>query len=327
MRPEAPTAAPVAGATPERILAIDRYRGLLVILMVGGNYLAGVQLVPAALKHAPDIGFTIADTVASAFVFTVGLNYGPSFARRAQRGIAGAYRHFLLRYLALIGLGALIAAGGTAVEGTVTDWGVLQALGVAGLLCLSVIRTPTWARLAIGLLLLCAYQLLLDRWALDAVLGSVHGGFIGALSWGALLILSTAVADVWRAGIGPFALCCVAIVVVAAITVFFVPVSKHRVSLSFVLITLAISALSFLLVLLVARIGPARAGVLCWWGENALALYLVHLVLMSLVVLPPAAWWYAQAPAWLVVAQLSATLAIMTVLAWLLHRRRWRLDL
>ena len=131
----------------------------------------------------------------------------------------------------------------------------------------------------------------------------------------------------WRAGIGPFALCCVAIVAVAAITVFIVPVSKHRVSLSFVLITLAISALSFLLVLLATRVGPARAGVLCWWGENALALYLVHLVLMSLVVLPPAAWWYAQAPAWLVVAQLSATLAIMTVLAWLLHRRRWRLDL
>ena len=72
---------------PERILAIDRYRGLLVILMVGGDYLSGVQLVPAALKHAPDIGFTIADTVASAFVFTVGLNYGPSFARRMKKSI------------------------------------------------------------------------------------------------------------------------------------------------------------------------------------------------------------------------------------------------
>ena len=312
---------------PERILAIDRYRGLLVILMVGGDYLSGVQLVPAALKHAPDIGFTIADTVASAFVFTVGLNYGPSFARRMQRGAGGAYRHFLLRYLALIGIGALIAAGGTSVEGTVTDWGVLQALGVAGLVCLPLIRLPTWARFASGALLLCGYQVLLDTWALDAVLGSVHGGFIGALAWSALLILSTAVADLWRAGSGPFAICCVVLVAVAAVALFIVPVSKHRVSLSFVLVTLAISALAFLLFLLAARIGPVRAGALCWWGENALALYVVHLMLLSFVVLPPATWWYAQAPVWLVVLQLSGILAIMTLLAWGMHRRRLRLGL
>ncbi|HEY8911838.1 hypothetical protein [Lacisediminihabitans sp.] len=43
-----------------RNLAIDRFRGVLVILMVGGDYVGGVQIVPASLKHAPEIGFIVA---------------------------------------------------------------------------------------------------------------------------------------------------------------------------------------------------------------------------------------------------------------------------
>jgi predicted acyltransferase len=65
--------------------------------MVGGDYLGGVQVVPVFLRHAPDIGFTIADAVAPAFVFVIGLNYGPSFARRMRQGPVPAQRHFLTR--------------------------------------------------------------------------------------------------------------------------------------------------------------------------------------------------------------------------------------
>jgi uncharacterized membrane protein len=311
-----------------RNLAIDRLRGALVILMVGGNYLIGVRLVPAFLKHAPDIGFTVADAVAPAFIFVIGLNYGTSFTRRMRlQGAARAYRHFVVRYLALIGIGAILAAGATTVAGMPPDWGVLQAIGVAGLICLLFIWLPTWARFVVGLLMLCGYQYLLDLLMLPTVLHSTQGGLFGALSWAALLVLSTAVADVWRTGLRPYAICCAALVIAATITAMIVPVSKHRVSLSFVLITLAISALAFFVVDLGSRVVAKRAGFFCWWGENPLVLYVLHLVILGLFVLPPVAWWYVEAPVWLAALQLILLLAVMSVAAWWMHRRGLRMEL
>lgn len=316
-----------SSADETRILSIDRLRGVLVILMVGGDFLARVEVVPAFLKHAPDLGLTIADTVAPAFVFVIGLNYGPSFARRMAQGPARAYRHFAVRYLALIGIGAVIAAGATTLAGEPTDWGVLAAIGVAGLVCLPFIRLPAWARFGAGLLMLWGYQVLLDAFMLPVVLHSVHGGFFGSLSWSALLLLSTAVADVWRAGLRPYVICCAVLVVAAAISAALVPVSKVRVSLGYVLVTLAISALVFLAFDLASRVVGRRPGFFCWWGENALALYVLHLVVLGIVAAPPGAWWYVEAPAWLAALQLAAILAVLSCVAWWAHRRGLRIEL
>ncbi len=313
--PEFAVAHPTEVVDLVRDAAIDRFRGALVILMVIGDFLEGVEFVPSFLKHAPDIGFTIADAVAPAFVFLIGLNFGPSFARRLQAGWPFAYRYFLTRYLTLIGIGSLISAGTTAFDQP-SDWGVLQALGVAGLICLAVIRLPTWARFIIAALMLLAYQYLLDTSILESVLGATHGGFLGALSWAALLVLSTAVADVWRKGLAPYVGCMIAMAVAATGSAFFVPVSKNRVSLSYILLTLVMSGLVFLALERASRVAPQRRGVLCWWGENSLTFYLLHLVLLAVFVAPPVASWYVQAPAWLAIIQLSSLLAFMTFVAW-----------
>jgi hypothetical protein len=208
------------------------------------------------------------------------------------------------------------------MTGEPTDWGVLQAIGVAGLVSLLFIRLPTWARFVIGILMLWGYQYLLDTSMLGAVLHSVHGGLFGALSWAALLVLSTAVADIWRRGVVPYVICCTLLVLAAGVSSVVVPVSKHRVSLSFVLITLAISAVVFLAVESFSRGRARRAGLLCWWGQNALALYLIHLLVLAIFVVPPMSWWYLHAPAWLAVAQLIAILSVMSVCAWWLTNRR-----
>ena len=304
-----------------RNLTIDRLRGSLVILMVIGDYISGIQFVPSFLKHAPDLGLTIADTVASAFVFVIGLNYAPSFRRRMREGTMAAYRHFVLRYLAFIGIGAVIA-GAANMVGQPTDWGVMQSIGVAGLICLAFIRTPTWVRFASGVLLLSGYQFVLDTSLLSTVLHSVHGGFFGAISWGGLLVLSTAVADIWRKGLMPYLICCAGLIVAAGISLVIIPVSKHRVSLSFILITLAISAVAFLIAELLSRNSHKHPGLLCWWGENALALYLVHLVVLGIFVMPSIGWWYAEAPSWLAVLQLVVILAFMSFVAWRLKKIR-----
>lgn len=310
-----------------RDLGLDRFRGALIILMVAGDYLHGVDFVPAFLKHAPDIGLTVADVVAPAFVFAIGLTYRSSFERRAQNGLGGAYRHFLLRYLSLIGIGAIISAGSTTVVGQQSGWGVLQALGAAGLLTLPVVRLNMDARFVIGLLLLGGYQILLDQWALTSVLGSSHGGLVGALSWAALLILSTAVADTWRSGLRRYLVGCLVLVTVTTASVFVVPVSKNRVSLSYVLVSLSLAAVVWLLVSLGSRAVRKPAGFFCWWGENPLVLYLLHLLLLGLISLPTPSWLYSGASIPLAVAELTALLVVTSLTSWWLHRRGIRLTL
>lgn len=305
----------------ERNLAIDRFRGILVIMMVIGDYLGGIEWVPAFIKHAPDIGFTIADTVAPAFVFVIGLNYGQSFERRLAKGRFAAYRHFVMRYLILVGIGTIISVGALVV-GDTPGWGVLLSLGVAGLINLIFIRIPTWGRVAIGLLILVSYQILLDAAMLQSVLEGSHGGPFGALSWAALLMMATAVADLWRKRNRDFYIFAVVLTVTAVLSAVFIPVSKNRVSMSFILIALTISLVAFLVTEAVSKKSSPEQGFFCWWGENALALYVLHLLLLAVVVLPPIDWWYVTAPSWLTVAQLAVILTFMSVVAAWMHR--WR---
>jgi predicted acyltransferase len=48
----------------QRLESIDEFRGFSILLMVLADYLAGPHVVPAWLKHAPDIGFTVIDIIA-----------------------------------------------------------------------------------------------------------------------------------------------------------------------------------------------------------------------------------------------------------------------
>jgi predicted acyltransferase len=326
-RSDAVTGPRVAAVAPSRDLAIDRFRGGLIILMVAGNYLAGVDFVPAFLKHTPDVGLTVADVVAPGFVFAIGLTYRRSFVHRARQDVAGAYRHFLRRNLSLIGIGAIISAGSTSVAHQPSDWGVLQALGAAGLLCLAVVRLSMTARFVTGLLVLCGYQYLLEMRASEPVPVSSHGGFVGSLSWGALLILSTAMGDLYRSGLGRYVGGCLGLAVVATVSAFLEPVSKIRVSPSFVLVCLTLAAVAWLLVDLGSRSALKPAGYLCWWGENPLVLYLVHLGLLGALTVPSERWWYAGASVPLAAAQLLALLALSSTTAWWLHRRGARIGL
>jgi predicted acyltransferase len=114
--------------------------------MVLANYMGQVQVIPAWLKHAPDVGLTVIDLIAPFFIFAIGLTYGLSFHRRLERdGALAAYSHFFVRFLTIVGLGAVISAGETALGDNPSgvDWGVLQAIGMAGLITLIVISLPS----------------------------------------------------------------------------------------------------------------------------------------------------------------------------------------
>jgi predicted acyltransferase len=311
----------------KRISSIDQFRGFAILTMVLANFMGGVLLIPAWLKHAPDIGLTVIDLIAPFFIFAIGLTYGLSFHRRIERdGAMRTYTYFLTRYLAIIGLGAIISAGETAVGENPSgiDWGVLQAIGMAGLATLLVIRLPSIYRWLIGAGILVVYQVILDRFLLDFTLRSPHGGLYGSLDWSAMLILSTALADLFH-GQGrakkAFAWVSAAILIAGVVMAFYLPVSKHRVSSSYVLITLGIGALLFLLFHLVSERYNWQGRFLVVWGKNPLMLYFLHYLLIGIFFLPGIPTIYTIAPLWLAFLEIVFLLVTISLVAFWMDRK------
>lgn len=298
----------------QRIKAIDQFRGFAIIGMVLINFGTRVEAVPEWLKHAPDIGLNFPDLGAPVFVFAIGLTFGLSFHRRVERdGLSATIGHFLRRYLAFLGMGAIIAAGETALGFNTSgiDWGVLQAIGCAGLVTLMVIALPPGIRLGFGLGLLAVYQILLDSYWLEIVRRSPHGGLPGALSWSAILILATVFGDLYHnenhRKYFPFVsfLCLVA----GFFLGLFVPISKARVSAPYDLITLGVSGLVFSEFYLT----NFQLNYFIAWGQNPILLYSLSFLLQGLFVVPDIPTWHAQAPLWF--AGLQAIISVLTLSA------------
>lgn len=301
---------------------IDNFRGLSIILMAIVNYLGGVDAVPPWLKHSPDIGLTIADYIAPMFIFAIGLTYRASFERHLKRdGLLEAYRHFAVRYLAILGIGAVLTAGETDIAMQSANWGVLQAIGAAGLICLIFIRLNTYLRFAVGLFILACYQLGLDNIYLQTVLHSSHGGFPGALSWGGMLLLATVLADSYYSSRKKFAAFSFILLAAGAAAGVLIPLSKVRVSFSYVLLTTASSAVVFLVFDLFSR-KDREPGLLSWWGENPILFYFIHLVLIGFFLLPGIPALYGSAPLWVNVLELVLVLSVISSLAGYLHRKK-----
>ncbi len=99
------------------------------------------------------------------------------------------------------------------------------------------------------------------------------------------------------------------------------PVSKNRVSASYVLLAVGISALVFGLFHLFESRWRLRLPVLSEWGKNALLLYLLHGVVIGVFALPPVPAWYVQAPPWLIALQAAALVAVLSWVGAYLDRR------
>jgi predicted acyltransferase len=321
-----PRAAATLTGSRERLDSIDQFRGFAILLMVLADYLARPENVPAWLKHAHDVGLTVIDLIAPLFIFAIGLTYGMSFRRRLAR--SGGWQtgvDFVRRYAALIGIGFLLTLLGdlTGVYPSTVNWGLLQAIGAAGLLTLLVIWLRWPWRLLAGLVLLAAYQVLLDRFWLQDVLDAIHGGPWAAFAWGSMLILSTVLADIYhdatRRRFYPWL--SIIILAVGIGLAFAVPVSKNRVSASYVLITVGASALVFGVFHLLDSRWKLRLPLLTEWGKNALLLYLLHGVLIGVFALPPVPGWYMEAPPWLIALQAAALVAVLSWVGAYLDRR------
>ena len=298
--------------------------------MAMGNLGLGVAWVPAALKHTPDIGFTIADLIAPLFVVLSAFTLGPALHRRRDaQGVRAAISWLVSRSLALIGVGAVISAGQWILlpppPGTDPTWGVLQAIGAASLLTGAVLLLSPWVRLAVGMVVLMTYQWLLNAFWLDTVRNAVQDGLPGSLAWGGLMILATAVADAWRR-ITPHARKVEFLVAVGlassatglALSAAF-PIAKARASATYMLFSLGLCLL--LLALFEVALTPRPRAVM-WLqrvGRRPLAMYLAHLILLAPLTLGPAAL-YAGAPPPVTLLEAALVAGALVALAHVLDR-------
>ncbi len=300
-----------------RINAIDQFRGFAILLMVLANYFSGINSIPMWLKHAPGIGFTVIDLVAPLFILAIGLTFGLSFQRRISRdGTWRTYNHFVSRNLALVGLGLLITVGGSfaSIYDSTEYWGLLQAIGSAGLIGLIFININPKFRLVIGLIILAGYQYMLEHYWMDTVINAAHNGPQGVLSWGAMLIMATSLGDIYRdkESRRMFPLLLIIMMVSGIMLGTLVPISKHQASASYVLLSLGLSGLIFYLFHQLDALYQFRIPILSEWGKNSLLLYILHGFLLALLVIPQYPSWYISAPLWLVVVQASLLIAILS---------------
>jgi predicted acyltransferase len=160
--------------TVGRDRTIDVFRGLLVVLLVLVEYLPPSASYPW-LRHSPWDGVRVADFVFPGFLFVVGASMAvsrtPSWPRAARRAAT------------LVALGLVFNAATETSPLRFT--GVLQTIGVAGLLATVIIavarRTGVVAWIA-GVLLVVHGALLSHAFAMDrAVFADVHLYREGAL--------------------------------------------------------------------------------------------------------------------------------------------------
>lgn len=117
----------------ERILSVDIFRGLTIVLMILVNTPGTWEHAYASLLHAEWHGYTPTDLVFPFFLFIVGTSIAFSYQNRATT--ADTYKKITIRSLKLIGLGLFLGAF-TLSFPFIKDFesirfpGVLQRIGV-----------------------------------------------------------------------------------------------------------------------------------------------------------------------------------------------------
>ena len=116
-----PTTDPIVGGTEEptypRVLSLDIFRGLVMALMIFVNDLASVRGLSKWTYHMPTKvdAMSYVDVVFPAFLFIVGMAMPLAIRQRLRRNasLPSLWGHILLRVIALLVLGLILANGAT----------------------------------------------------------------------------------------------------------------------------------------------------------------------------------------------------------------------
>lgn len=269
-----------------RLKSIDSFRGFAVISMIIANYIALYDAIPSYFKHARGVGLTVIDLIAPFFLFTIGLTYRNSYLKRkALFGQKKAVFHMILRYFYLFLIGVIGVC--VAKAHFTTEWGVLQAIGCCGLIALPFIEFKFWTRLSIALVLLVSYQYLLFPNIHNTISDAKHGGLYGTIAWASLLLLATSAGDLLKpnnnkTSMKNLFLYGLSFSSLGIIWQWMIPISKIEVNMTYILVSTGISCLTFIFFFFIYEILKVKVSILQILGKNALIIYLVHYILVSL---------------------------------------------
>ncbi len=295
----------------KRFLSIDLFRGLAIVGMVFVNILSEFDNTPAWSKHAVDYGLTYVDLIAPFFIFAISLTYKMSFDSSLKReGYVKTYTRFARRYGALVGFGIMGSTYIFTNDGIKFGWGVLQVIGYAGIFTMFFIILPRVVRFIIGIGTLVAYQLILNISVnVEGVMISLadlnlldeHGGVIGGIGYAALMLIGTALIDDFRERKKLPILISGIVFTAIGTTIHYVwkfygvpqygGLSKERMTVSYVTLTLGLGAVLFWLIWYLfdkRELTKGKSKILQPYGRNALFLYILHplLILFAILYLP-----------------------------------------
>ncbi len=272
-----------------RILSIDVFKGLTILLMVFLNTFHPYDDVPAWSKHAGEYGLTYVDLVAPFFVFMLALNMKISYRRRVEKfGKKKAVLRFVRRFLIFIGIGLLLTVY-IDYDGFYFRWGTLQVLGFSGLMVLPLLELKPFVKLTFAIIFMVLHQIILLTPASVIIYNAVEGGILAVLSWGSMMILSSFLAE----GLGKgkehvklyFLYRGLICLLLGIGTSFVLGVSRPYISLPYILISVGVaSMLYYLLYFIFEEWGTSynfvkNEKIFSVVGKNAFIFYLIHMLI------------------------------------------------
>jgi predicted acyltransferase len=146
-------AAETIGPTPDRLLSLDVFRGLTMLLLVSHGFgiheafkdYASLQWLANQFEHAAWEGCTLWDLIQPAFTFIVGVAIPLSSARRIAQGGAtrgSLFRHVLWRAFVLIALSNVLSNWNTSGPLKLQFINVLCQIAFSYVLCFGVLQMP-----------------------------------------------------------------------------------------------------------------------------------------------------------------------------------------
>ena len=293
-------------SAPTRLDFLDACRALAVLAMLFANMMnVFLRRVPEALSHNEGDVLRVFDFPAPVFQFLIGVSLVLYLEKRRRPPAAADARvHALRRFVLLIILGVVL--DGIGALASRPRWGVLQTLGLGGVVATGVADIGDVAIAVVGLVVLVVFS--------GAVNGEVHHSPVAAVAFVPLTLAGLIVGRGMVAGRSPSVfvrrstiVAAAGLVLAAATYAAGVPFNKVLGTSSFVALAAATSSL-----LLVSTASWERAGLVYppWLvavGANALTAW----VLMYVLVYYPA--WLAF-PEWERLPLLPGMAATVTAL-------------
>lgn len=289
--------------TNRRLLSIDYFRGLAVLLMLVYDYIPFfTKDVPRVFQHGRTDMLLFGDFVAPFFLFIMGMSLAISVVRRRASGAPESiiFRQVLRRAALLFFIGLLIDETRAPLLGGSfgMKWGVLETLGASYLITYLVMRFRPAARVGIVAAALTTHMALLLAYQpyAEFISTSAHGSPLSIFAWATIAVFGMIAGErlartrsdfeqylYWFGGV---------LIIIGTVVGIINPPRKGLVSSSYALITSGGAAVTFMLLYylvetkkvrwLIRRLRPLRE-----LGVSALLAWILQYVLAGFFI-----WYY-----------------------------------